>query len=59
MFLATFKISFKRGTPEVTFLEATPAKWNVFKVIWVAGSPIDCAAKTPTISPGWTIDLKN
>ena len=45
-------ISFNRGTPNVTFLDDTPAKWKVFRVIWVAGSPIDCAAKAPTISPG-------
>ena len=28
--------------------------WKVFKVIWVAGSPRDWAARTPHISPGWT-----
>mmetsp|Transcript_12348 Transcript_12348/g.41147 ORF Transcript_12348/g.41147 Transcript_12348/m.41147 type:complete len:419 (+) Transcript_12348:1238-2494(+) len=50
--LATFKISLRRGTPSVTFLAETPAKWNVFNVICVAGSPIDCAARTPHISPG-------
>jgi hypothetical protein len=38
---AALMISFIRGTPSVTFMEATPAKWNVFKVIWVPGSPID------------------
>jgi hypothetical protein len=38
---AALIISFIRGTPSVTFMEATPAKWNVFKVIWVPGSPID------------------
>jgi hypothetical protein len=38
---AALMISFIRGTPSVTFIEATPAKWNVFKVIWVPGSPID------------------
>jgi hypothetical protein len=30
---AALMISFIRGTPSVTFMEATPAKWNVFKVI--------------------------
>jgi hypothetical protein len=38
---AALMISFIRGTPSVTFMEATPAKWNVFNVIWVPGSPID------------------
>ena len=36
-----------RGTPRVTFLLDTPAKWNVFRVICVAGSPQDCAAIDP------------
>jgi hypothetical protein len=44
-------ISFMRGTPSVTFMEATPAKWNVFKVICVPGSPIDCAPTAPTAVP--------
>jgi hypothetical protein len=26
-------ISVRRGTPRVTFLADTPAKWNVFRVI--------------------------
>mmetsp|Transcript_69402 Transcript_69402/g.196753 ORF Transcript_69402/g.196753 Transcript_69402/m.196753 type:complete len:307 (+) Transcript_69402:946-1866(+) len=51
-FLVAFRISLIRGTPRVTFMLATPAKWNVFSVICVAGSPIDCAATTPTASPG-------
>jgi len=38
---AALMISFIRGTPSVTFMEATPAKWNVFKVICVPGSPMD------------------
>ena len=38
---AALIISFIRGTPSVTFMEATPAKWNVLRVIWVPGSPID------------------
>ena len=36
-----FIISFNRGTPSVTFIEATPAKWKVFNVIWVPGSDRD------------------
>lgn len=35
----------------VTFIEATPAKWKVFNVIWVPGSPIDWAATAPTVEP--------
>lgn len=34
-------ISLILGNPSVTFMDATPAKWNVFRVIWVPGSPID------------------
>jgi hypothetical protein len=33
------------------FIEATPAKWKVFNVIWVPGSPIDCAPTAPTAVP--------
>ena len=33
-----------------------PAKWKVFRVIWVEGSPMDCAASTPTGSPGSTME---
>ncbi len=51
MFLATLIISFILGTPRVTFFEETPAKWKVFRVICVAGSPILCAAIDPTTSP--------
>ena len=47
--------SSKRGTPNVTFFALFPALWNVFNVIWVVGSPTDCAAMVPTISPGATI----
>ena len=32
-------ISLMRGTPSVTFMLATPAKWKVLSVIWVPGSP--------------------
>lgn len=35
----------------VTFIEATPAKWNVLSVICVPGSPIDCAPTAPTVLP--------
>ena len=45
------------GNPSVTFLAEFPAWWNVLSVICVVGSPTDCAAITPTISPGATIDL--
>ena len=50
--LAMLMISFRRGTPSVTFFAETPAKWNVFRVICVAGSPMDCAATVPMPSPG-------
>lgn len=53
MFSAALKISFILGTPKVTFIEATPAKWKVFRVIWVLGSPKDYAVIAPTASPGW------
>jgi len=32
-------------------LPATPPTWNVLNVNCVPGSPIDCAAITPTASP--------
>jgi len=51
MTFAAFMISLIRGTPRVTFIDATPAKWNVFKVICVPGSPIDCAPTAPTVDP--------
>ena len=51
MTLAALMISLIRGTPRVTFIDATPAKWNVFKVICVPGSPIDCAPTAPTVDP--------
>ena len=51
MALAALMISFMRGTPRVTFIDATPAKWKVFKVICVPGSPIDCAPTAPTVDP--------
>ena len=58
-FLDTLIISFKRGTPRVTFFAETPAKWKVFSVICVAGSPILCAPSAPTISPGWACAVRN
>ena len=39
------------GTPWVMFMDATPAKWKVFRVICVPGSPILCAARAPTAVP--------
>ena len=33
---------------------AVPPVWNVLSVSCVPGSPIDCAAITPTASPGFT-----
>lgn len=50
-------ISLIRGTPCVILMPATPAKWNVFSVICVPGSPIDCAAMAPTADPGSTLAL--
>lgn len=46
----------RRGTPNVTFLSATPAKWKVFNVICVVGSPIDWAAIEPIASPAGAND---
>lgn len=51
MFLPALMISFILGTPRVTFILATPAKWKVFRVIWVPGSPILCAPNAPTVDP--------
>lgn len=51
MVLAALIISLIRGTPSVTFIEATPAKWKVLSVICVPGSPIDCAPIAPTAVP--------
>ena len=52
---AMLMISFSLGTPSVTFFADTPAKWNVLRVICVAGSPMDCAATVPMPSPGGAI----
>mmetsp|Transcript_52664 Transcript_52664/g.132467 ORF Transcript_52664/g.132467 Transcript_52664/m.132467 type:complete len:257 (+) Transcript_52664:841-1611(+) len=41
MILLALMISLMRGTPCVMFMLATPAKWKVFSVICVHGSPID------------------
>ena len=37
IFFDESKSYWRRGTPNVTFLSATPAKWKVFRVIWVVG----------------------
>lgn len=52
MFLEALMISLMRGTPSVMFMEATPAKWKVFRVIWVPGSPMLWAQRAPTAEPG-------
>ena len=49
------RISLRRGIPSVMFMSPLPEKWNVLSVICVEGSPTDCAASTPTGSPGSTI----
>ena len=54
MFFDALIISLMRGTPKVTFMEATPAKWKVFSVICVPGSPIDWAPTAPTVDPDQT-----
>mmetsp|Transcript_18897 Transcript_18897/g.48506 ORF Transcript_18897/g.48506 Transcript_18897/m.48506 type:complete len:286 (+) Transcript_18897:875-1732(+) len=59
MFFATLMTSVRRGTPRVTFLPLTPAKWKVFSVICVAGCPMDCAASVPIISPGYATVCRN
>ena len=51
MVLLALMISLMRGTPCVMFMLATPAKWNVFSVICVPGSPMLCAATPPTGEP--------
>mmetsp|Transcript_17432 Transcript_17432/g.59214 ORF Transcript_17432/g.59214 Transcript_17432/m.59214 type:complete len:242 (-) Transcript_17432:24-749(-) len=56
---AMLRISLRRGTPSVTFLALIPAWWKVLSVICVAGSPTDCAASTPHISPGCTMERWN
>lgn len=49
--MINYLIIFYLGTPWVIFIEATPAKWNVFNVICVPGSPILWAAIAPTGVP--------
>ena len=44
--LLALMIAVSRGTPSVTFIDATPAKWNVLSVICVPGSEIDCAPRS-------------
>ena len=51
IFFDALIISLILGTPRVTFIAATPAKWNVLSVIWVPGSPILCAPNAPTVDP--------
>lgn len=71
-FLTALIISLIRGTPCVIFIDATPAKWNVLRVICVDGSPkilnrgdkIRCkpmlvAAIAPTAVPGSVMALLN
>ena len=53
IFLVALMISLMRGTPSVTFMAATPAKWNVFSVICVPGSPMLCAPTAPTVAPAY------
>ena len=48
---AFYKMCVYLGTPWVMFMDATPAKWKVFRVICVPGSPILCAARAPTAVP--------
>lgn len=51
IFFAALTISLMRGTPNVMFMAATPAKWNVLSVICVPGSPMLWAPKAPTVDP--------
>ena len=48
---AFYKMCVYLGTPWVMFMDATPAKWKVFRVICVPGSPILCAERAPTAVP--------
>ena len=49
--LRASKSSTTRGKPPAMSFPATPPVWKVRMVSWVPGSPIDCAAITPTASP--------
>ena len=40
---------------EATVRDAAPPMWNVRMVSCVPGSPMDCAAITPTASPTFTL----
>ena len=60
--LTVFKSSISKRPPNLaTILDsseippATPPTWKVRSVNCVPGSPIDCAAITPTASPLWVI----
>jgi hypothetical protein len=55
---AVIRISLSLGIPSVTLAPPCPARWKVFNVICVDGSPTDCAAMGPTDSPGWIRELK-
>src|SRR5271156_6053729 len=39
------------GSPEVATVDSIPARWKDLRIIWVPGSPTDCAAIMPTGSP--------
>ena len=56
---AAMSSSRRRGMPSVTLASPRPAKWNVFRVICVDGSPTDCAATHPTASPGTANESRN
>ena len=49
--LRASKSSTTRGRPPAMSLPAMPPVWKVRIVSCVPGSPIDCAAMTPTASP--------
>ena len=50
--LAIMSDFYKKVTDDTAAMfDATPPTWNVRSVNWVPGSPIDCAAITPTASP--------
>ena len=50
-----YTIIFGNNLDSVAMLEAVPPTWKVRNVSCVPGSPIDCAAITPTASPFSTI----
>ena len=43
--------SYEASRNELSTTCAVPPMWKVRMVSWVPGSPIDCAAMTPTASP--------